>query len=79
LVKPVIVQGDVVEQSGFVTDPPELVATIWYPSIASPPTNPGATKATVTDESPNDTDVTDGLPANTGLIVNVRDTSDAAA
>jgi hypothetical protein len=33
----------------------------------------------VTDESPNDTDVTDGLPATTGLIVNVLDTSDAAA
>ena len=29
LVSPVIVQGDVVEQSGFVTDPPELVATTW--------------------------------------------------
>ena len=27
LVRPVIVHGDVVEQSGFVTDPPELVAT----------------------------------------------------
>jgi len=33
----------------------------------------------VTDESPNDTDVIDGLPATTGLIVNVLDTSDAAA
>ena len=77
--RPLIVQGDVVEQSGFVTDPPEDVATTWYPSIESPPFAPGAPNATVTDELPNDTDVTEGLPATTGLIVNVLDTSDAAA
>ena len=47
--------------------------------MASPPTKPGTPKATVTAESPNDTDIIEGLPATTGLIVNVLDTSDAAA
>jgi hypothetical protein len=47
--------------------------------MASPPTNPGAINATVTEESPNDTEVMDGVPATTGLMVKLLETSEAAA
>jgi hypothetical protein len=79
LVNPVIVHGVDVPQSGFVTTPPEEVATTSYPATAAPPTNDGAVNATVTAESPNETDVIDGFPATTGDTTKDRVTSDAAA